>query len=109
MTTVTFFSEGSRIIGFDAVGHSGHAESGKDIVCASVSSAINLTACTLNEVMGLAASVHTDEKKAKLSFRLPGGLSVAAEGTAQSLLTGLMVYFAELQEVYPDNIKVLET
>ena len=35
MTTVTFYTEGSRIIGFDASGHSGYAEEGGDIVCAA--------------------------------------------------------------------------
>lgn len=108
MTSITFLSEGSRIIGFDAVGHSGYAEEGSDIVCASVSSAVNVVVCTLNDVMGLAASVHVDEKKAKVSLRLPGGLSVPAENTAQALMTGLMVYFSEIHEQYPDNIEVME-
>ena len=35
MTTVTFLTEGKRIIGFDAKGHSGYAEAGSDIVCAA--------------------------------------------------------------------------
>ena len=108
MTTITFFTEGSRITGFDTVGHSGYAEAGADIVCAAVTSAIRVTECTLNDVMGLSASVHVDEKKVKISLRLPGGLSVAAENTCQALMTGLMVYFAQLQEEYPDNIEVME-
>ena len=40
MTTVTFLTEESRIIGFDAKGHSGYAEEGEDIVCAAVTSAV---------------------------------------------------------------------
>ena len=36
MTTVQFRMEGGRITGFDAVGHSGYAEEGTDIVCAAV-------------------------------------------------------------------------
>ncbi len=108
MTTITFFTEGSRITGFDTVGHSGYAEAGADIVCAAVTSAIRVTECTLNDVMGLSASVHVDEKKVRISLRLPGGLSVQAENTCQALMTGLMVYFAQLQEEYPDNIEVME-
>ena len=96
------------MIGFDAAGHSAYAESGHDIVCASVSSAVNLVAVTLNEVMGLAASIRVDEKKAEVSLRLPGGLSQTTESTCQALLTGLMVYFSELQEQYPDNLEVSE-
>ncbi len=108
MTTITFFTEGSRITGFDAAGHSGYAEAGADIVCAAVTSAVRVTECTLNDVMGLSASVHVDEKKAKISLRLPGGLSVATENAAQALLTGLMVYLSQLQEEYPDHIEVME-
>ena len=37
MTTVTFLTEGKRIIGFDAKGHSGYSEEGSDIVCAAAS------------------------------------------------------------------------
>ena len=42
MTTVTFLTEGKRIIGFDAKGHSGYSEEGSDIVCAAVTSAVRL-------------------------------------------------------------------
>ena len=40
MTTATFFSEGSRIVGFEIKGHTGHAPAGEDIVCAAVTSAV---------------------------------------------------------------------
>ena len=43
MTTVTFYTEGRRIIGFDATGHSGYAAEGGDIVCAAVTSTVRLT------------------------------------------------------------------
>ena len=36
MTTITFRSEGNRLIGFDSQGHSGYAEEGADIVCAAI-------------------------------------------------------------------------
>ena len=38
MTTITFRTEGDRIVGFDSQGHSGYAEEGEDIVCAAISS-----------------------------------------------------------------------
>ena len=108
MTTVTFHTEGNRIIGFDSQGHSGYAEAGEDIVCAAITSAIRLVEATINDVLGLAASVKVKESEALISLRLPGGLGPTAESTCQALLTGLMVYFAELHEEYPDNIEVLE-
>ena len=108
MTRVTFRTEGDRITGFDCKGHSGSAEAGSDIVCAAVTSAIRLVEATVNDVLGLAASVKVREKDASISLRLPGGLDPTAESTCQSLLTGLMVYFAQLHDEYPDNIEVLE-
>jgi uncharacterized protein YsxB (DUF464 family) len=108
MTTITFLTEGSRIIGFDAMGHSGYSEAGSDIVCAAITSAIRLVDATVNTVMGLCASVKVHEEDASISFRLPGGLAPTAESTCQNLLTGLMVYLAELHDEYPDNIEVME-
>ena len=108
MTTVTFHTEGNRIIGFDSQGHSGYAEAGEDIVCAAITSAIRLVDATINDVLGLAASVKVKENEALISLRLPGGLAPTAESTCQALLTGLMVYFAELHDEYPENIEVLE-
>lgn len=105
MTTVTFLMEEERIYGFEVRGHSGYAEAGADIVCAAVSSAVNLVYATVNEVLGLAASVKTGE--AAVSFRLPGGLSERDEATCQNLLVGMMVYLTDLHEEYPAYLQVV--
>ena len=108
MTSVTFLTEEARIIGFDAIGHSGFAAAGEDIVCAAITSAVRLVDATVNEVMGLCASVKVDEENGAIAFRLPGGLSQTAESTCQALLAGLMVYLTELHDEYPDNVEVME-
>ena len=108
MTTVVFRMEGDRITGFEAKGHSGYAEAGADIVCAAVTSAVRLVETTVNDVLGLAASVKVRERDASISLSLPGGLDEITESTCQSLMTGLMVYFSQLHDEYPDNIEVLE-
>ena len=108
MTSVTFLTEGNRIIGFDATGHSGYGQEGDDIVCAAVTSAVRLVESTVNDVMGLCASVKVCEKSATISFRLPGSLGPTAENTCQNMLTGMMVYLSQLHDEYPDNIEVLE-
>ena len=108
MTTVTFLTEDARIIGFDVQGHSGWGESGEDIVCAAITSAVRLVEATVHDVMGLCAAVKVREADASISLRLPGGLANTAESTCQNLLTGLMVYLAQLHDEYPDNIEVME-
>ena len=108
MTSVIFHTVEDRIIGFDAQGHSGYGEQGEDIVCAAVTSAVRLVEATVNDVMGLCAAVKVNEKDASISLRLPGGLAQTAESTCQNLLTGLMVYLAQLHDEYPEHIEVLE-
>ena len=108
MTTITFRSQGSRITGFDVQGHSGYAEAGADIVCAAITSAVRLVETTVNDVLGLAASVKVRESDASISLHLPGSLGQTAESTCQALLTGMMVYFAQLHDEYPKHIEVLE-
>ena len=108
MTTVSFLVEQARIVGFDVQGHSGWGEGGSDIVCAAVTSAVRLVETTVNDVLGLAASVKVRESDASISLRLPGSLGQTAESTCQNLLTGLMVYLAQLHDEYPENIEVME-
>ena len=108
MTTVTFHSEGSRIVGFQVEGHSGYATEGEDIVCAAVTSAVRLVECAVNDVLGLEAPVKVREKDAFLSLKLPNGLGQTNESTCQTLLAALMVHFVQLAEEYPDFISVME-
>ena len=109
MTTVTFHSEGSRIVGFEVKGHSGYAPEGEDdIVCAAITSAVRLTECAVNDVLGLEASVKVRERDASITLKLPNGLGQTTESTCQTLLAALMVHFVQLAEEYPDHISVLE-
>ena len=108
MTTVSFLVEQARIVGFDVQGHSGWGQEGEDIVCAAVTSAVRLVEATVNDVMGLCAAVKVNERETSITLRLPGGLASDAESTCQNLLTGLMVYLAQLHDEYPDNIEVME-
>ena len=108
MTTVTFHSEGSRLVGFECKGHSGYAPEGEDIVCAAITSAVRLTECAVNDVLGLEAQVKVNEQDASLTLKLPRNLEGEADQVCQTLLAALMVYFVQLQEEYPQHINVME-
>ena len=108
MTTVTFHSEGGRLTGFDMKGHSGYAPRGEDVVCAALTSAVRLTECAVNDVLGLEASVKVREKDASISLKIPGGLGQANEKVCQTLLAALLVHCVQLAEEYPENISVME-
>ena len=108
MTTVTFQTEGSRIVGFEVKGHSGYAPEGEDIVCAAITSAVRLTECAVNDVLGLEAAVMVKQKDASISLKLPSALGQTNESICQTLLAALMVHCVQLAEEYPENISVME-
>ena len=108
MIQATFHMEGSNIVSFQVEGHSGLAEAGTDVLCAAVTSAVRLTECAVNDVLGLEAGVKVREKDAYLSLKLPGKLGQTYESTCQTLLAALMVHCVSLAEEYPENISVLE-
>ncbi len=82
-------------------GHSGYAPEGEDIVCAAVTSAVRLAECAVNDVLGLEAAVKVREKDAFISLKLPARLGQTNESTCQTLLTALMVHFAQLLRSTP--------
>ena len=49
MVRAQFYRKNGSYIGFSLSGHSGYAERGSDVVCAAVSSAVQLTANALDE------------------------------------------------------------
>ena len=108
MTTVTFYSEGSRLTGLEMKGHSGYAPQGEDIVCAALTSAVRLIECAVNDVLGLEASVKVRDKDASISLKLPKALDPDSESVCQTLLAALLVHCVQLAEEYPENIAVLE-
>ena len=106
MTKCEFFREGERITGFSVSGHSGYAEAGADIVCAAISAVVAMAEATINDVCGGKAKVRVKEADARVTLTLPA--SCDEEDTIQAVLAGMMVYFIDLRDQYPDYIEVLE-
>ena len=106
MTKCEFFTENDRITGFSVSGHSGYAEAGSDIVCASVSTAVMLAEATINEVCGANAKVRVHEDDARVTLTLPA--SCDEEDAVQAVLAGMLLTLCSLRDEYPDFIEVLE-
>lgn len=101
MITVRFDSgAGGAITAFTVSGHAGCAESGRDIVCAAVSSAAYMAANTVTEVLGLSPEI--EEREGFLQLRFSSG---EAE-TARVVLLGLQLHITALCEQYPEYIQV---
>ncbi|MFQ8600843.1 MAG: ribosomal-processing cysteine protease Prp [Oscillospiraceae bacterium] len=82
MIRAVFQKSGDWFKGFEISGHAGYAGHGRDIVCASVSSAVMLTANAVTEVAGIDADVRGGRA---------GGFEAdrAAGETSQLLLSAL--------------------
>ena len=106
MTRCEFFMEDDRITGFSVSGHSGYAESGADIVCAAISTAVTMAEATINEVCGAKAKVRVKEEDARITLTLPA--SCDEEESVQAVLAGMMLTLLSIQEDHPDYIEVLE-
>ena len=106
MTKCEFFRENERITGFSVSGHSGYAEAGQDILCASITAAVTLTEAIINDVCGGKAKVRVKEADARITLTLP---TVCEEEEAiQAVLAGMMLYLLSLRDDYSDYIEVLE-
>ena len=101
MTTVSLLTlAGGDLVGFRISGHSGFAESGSDIVCAAVSSAVIMSANTITEVQHINADVTESDGFVNLN------LSKSDAEKSRDILGGLRLHLTALSEQYSKDIKV---
>ena len=100
MIRAEFFSKAGRLTGFSVSGHAGYADAGEDIVCAAVSSAVQLTANGITEVLGVKAQVTA--KGDTVSLKMD---SLPSED-AEAFLKALRLHLEMLAEDYPKNVKL---
>ncbi len=100
MTKVTFYFDENVPYGFLISGHSGFAESGEDIVCASVSSVAYMVANTITEILKVTAEIDVNDGIMKLI------VNKEQRHITKDILLGLKLHLDSLAEDYP---KFLET
>ena len=100
MTEIRFYSFKDRLTGFEISGHAMYAESGSDIVCASVSSAAYMAANTITDVIGADADAAAGDGTMSVTLNQPNE-------QAQAVLRGLELHLTELSKQYPQNIKLI--
>ena len=103
MIRAEFYRDSSdRLTGFSVSGHAGLAEYGQDIACASVSSAVMLTANTVTEAFGLKAEVKVGENEISLELK-------QADETGDKLLLGLLTHLYILSDEFQGRIRITFT
>lgn len=94
------FRRGGLWRGVEVSGHAGWAAAGRDVVCASVSSAVQLTSNGITEILKVPAKVLVDENT--VCCELPAG----AKKEASDFIDALYLHFNLLAQDYPDYIKI---
>ena len=82
------------------VGHADYAEYGKDIVCSSVSSIVTTTVNGIYEI---------DNEYLTLELEKEGDLKIIIlkeDKICDKLIKNMLTLLSELEESYPENIKV---
>lgn len=100
MINICFIKCRNSLTGFELKGHSGYAEHGSDIVCASVSSAAYMTANTITDILGLDADISVDDGYMMMKLTSQNALK------AQDILRGFELHVTELSKQYQINITV---
>ena len=95
------FSVGDRQLnGFEISGHALFAESGKDIICAAVSSAAYMADNTVTEIIRADAKAQAEDGAMVLTLNEPNT-------QAETVLRGLELHLTELSKQYPQHIKII--
>jgi len=106
MTRISFIQEGQSLRGFEAMGHTGFAERGSDIVCAAVSGVL-LTALTgLTEVIGLKCRVTRRDAKGYLKVTLSRTAEKSTLRDAELILEVARTGLARIADDYPAAIRI---
>ena len=80
-------------------GHSGYSEHGTDIVCASVSTAVNVTANAILRINNKAIDYKDDSKVITIK-------NISKDDITNSLIENLIAILHDLSKQYPKNIKI---
>ena len=97
MIKATFFRKNGFKKGFVIEGHSGYAEEGSDVICASVSSASIMAANTLTEIVGAKADITVDDGYLELTVKKP-------DEKTEIILQGLELHISTLAQDYDEYI-----
>jgi uncharacterized protein YsxB (DUF464 family) len=105
MTEVVFKKENGIIVSGRVSGHSGYAEEGSDIVCASVSSVLWCILSGLESFLG--DKIKVCQEDADVSFEIKG-LTESEIEKADLLLSSMDNFFTELSKQYSQFISKSE-
>ena len=101
MIDATLWTANGRTAGFRISGHAGYEDSGKDIVCAAVSSAMQLTANGITEILHYEPVLNVEESAVTLQTKRG-----CDDQGVLAMLDSLRLQLEILAEQYPQFIQI---
>ena len=98
MIRAELYESNGLLNGFRISGHAGYAEKGNDVVCAAVSSAVQLIVNLLNE--------FDCEPKVNVGDNIIECRTTASMNTASAMLEQLKLHFEAILEEFPKTINI---
>ena len=107
MTEIKIFRDKSaNIVKGELLGHTDYAQSGEDIVCASISSVLFMALNGVENVLNTCFGYETGDGYAM--FVLPDDLDDNKRKEINILLDSMYLYMKEISLQYPDNVRITE-
>ncbi|MBQ4050344.1 MAG: ribosomal-processing cysteine protease Prp [Oscillospiraceae bacterium] len=100
MTKATFFSKSGKLYGFSVSGHTGYGVAGRDILCAAISSAVQMTANGITEILKKEAKVEA--RGATVTLQLEND----PDEMSSAMIEALKLHLEVLREDHPKNIQI---
>jgi uncharacterized protein YsxB (DUF464 family) len=102
MISAEFYLKDEVLIGFRIKGHADYDDFGQDVVCAAVSSAVELTANAITEILKVPAEVGVFENEIRLS------LPDCNHKEAIDFLKALRLQLELISQEFPENIQLTD-
>ena len=106
MTKIKFFKVQDGYNGFECSGHTVYAKSGKDILCAAISSITQSCVMGITKVLKINAKVNKDDDSGYLKIELPNNLNKEDFIKSQVLFDTLYISILDLMEGYSKYISM---
>ncbi|MCM1105756.1 MAG: ribosomal-processing cysteine protease Prp [Blautia sp.] len=104
MIAITIYQKQGRMEGFHCIGHSGYAASGKDIVCAAVSTLVINTVNAIERFTQARFNLDTEEKEGLIAFML----QERADHDTELLLKTMLLGLQDIQNNYGNEYLILD-
>lgn len=106
MTKIEILKKNGRIVKYKATGHAEYANHGEDIVCAAISTNLQLPLAGLTEILGLIPKFEISDGNLEVDIR---GLDLQNKDREVSiLLESMLLMLKELTKEYPKYLKLVE-